>query len=1434
MLEVSDPRSAYIKTVYRYNARNQAIEQRLPDAAGNQSADSPDVHFYYDQLGRNVAVQDANGNLNGQVFDAGGNLIEERHADGGVVRHGYNAFSERIRLQDALGNVTRYQYDQAGQLLHIIRPDSTTISYRYDSAGRKLGMTDGAGGATAYRYDAAGNLTTVTQPLGQQLWSLYDARGNKSAEVDANGFSSTWSHDAFGRITAHTDLSGAITHTTYDGITGQLTAQSNTRGQNLAYAYDDAGQLTQIVDQGVHRTTTYGYDLAGNRTYEGTVQDGVTTQSQTLSYDAQNRLTDVHTFDGVQLHIDYDKNGNRVHETIAYEDQGVLKGQSLWYAYDAMNRQILVDGAVDGNAANLANLTTAQGHILRYDANGNRIQDLHIGTQIAVHELHGVDESGNAVTLHQYASQQGLVRETYRYDSNNRLTRAGLSAFDSAFQMQDESADIVLDARQYDGADRVIRSGAQGITQGYADQLLAAHVPLGTTATVNSYDINGRSQQQDSYGVDASGIGAPSTEGLDESGNTIYSSQAIANDATLMGAANFALKSQTRYDSYDGAGNLKTYHVTVPGDGGYTSTYTYAQARFDGYKEASIDAVRSDNEGQPGQTVDSYDVNGDLTGLADANKGEYNRSFVNDANGAILQKKQQEQVLKQLVVHGQVLGTYGSGTDPSKNINDDGSPNYIDQADFNLGYRAIDSTHPAPTQGMYTVREGDTLQGIAQQVYGDAQLWYVIADANGTTKPRVGESLVIPNRVGGIHNDSKTFKPYEASRVVGDTTPNLPAPAGDDGGCGGFGQIVQIVIAVAITVVTGGIGGAILGSVVSQLAGMAMGIQKDFSWEAVALSAVSAGVSAGVGEVLGPALQGVNPIAQAVVKAAVSNALTQGIGVATGLQRSFSWVGVAAAAVGAGVGETINESLLGQVGANGARTLNTDFAKALGGGMAAKVIGGTIAGFASGAATALMRGGKISVTQIATDAFGNALGSSIADSIGRGSQQTEVLGATFAEDMAARKAANPILGWQSQNMDRPLQVADSGQFMTDAGSPYGDVNFGEPVKPNATSDAVFNVLVDGMQNPRPAVGPRIVLDDFGNPMSIGQGQDADIQYRGRRATLDDMAIYQATGEEMAGLKFNKIFRPDDPNHYVIGSFLDGTWNKRGDGGLNDLRPGIDSTNVGLLQWMSEGQSDNFRTKYFEGVGTDWYTKHFGGATGAGMTLRVEDAYKWTADQVNAIYAGNQNATFDFLGVGFSRGSVETRMLLRALDARGIPDYATRYEVEVGEGRTEVRYERHIIAPGQANLNAVVFDSVSTGAGDFYNLDVPGRAQVYHPVARDEMRSLFPSAPLTKSGEALSPSWYQPVLPGDHSDLGNNHDRGGLGDWNLQLAHQFMTQQLGLPLQTIPGAYTPNPSNMWIHDMSGRQGVAPPSNSPFVRPLAPRYAPPQPQPAYGGG
>jgi hypothetical protein len=338
---------------------------------------------------------------------------------------------------------------------------------------------------------------------------------------------------------------------------------------------------------------------------------------------------------------------------------------------------------------------------------------------------------------------------------------------------------------------------------------------------------------------------------------------------------------------------------------------------------------------------------------------------------------------------------------------------------------------------------------------------------------------------------------------------------------------------------------------------------------------------------------------------------------------------------------------------------------------------------------------------------------------------------------------------------------------------------------------------------------------------------------GPHATAGDLAVYAKTQQDMSALNLRKIFQADDLHHHVIGAFLDGTWNSRPGENLADTRPGRDYTNVGLLQLMSRQQSKNFQTQYFRGVGTDPETKLIGGATGAGVSMRVADAYDWITAQVNDIRKDDPKATFDFLATGFSRGALEARMLVREIDQRGIPDTSSRDELIDAAGQPETRYARNIVEPGQAGLSAVLFDTVTTGIGDFYSVDLPARAQVYHPIARDEMRQVFPSAPLAHEGQPMSSSWFQPVLAGDHSDIGNNHDRGGLGDLNLQLAHQFMTQNLGLPMKEIPSAYKPDPANMWIHDMRGENGVAPAGSSSFVRPLAPGYVPPQPWNPYQG-
>lgn len=65
--------------------------------------------------------------------------------------------------------------------------------------------------------------------------------------------------------------------------------QTNSRGQDLRYTYDAAGQLARVQDIPLGKDGTYVYDLSGNRIREKTVQGGVAHQANQFTYDALGR-----------------------------------------------------------------------------------------------------------------------------------------------------------------------------------------------------------------------------------------------------------------------------------------------------------------------------------------------------------------------------------------------------------------------------------------------------------------------------------------------------------------------------------------------------------------------------------------------------------------------------------------------------------------------------------------------------------------------------------------------------------------------------------------------------------------------------------------------------------------------------------------------------------------------------------------------------------------------------------------------------------------------------------------------------------------------------------------------------------------------------------------------------------------------------------------
>ncbi len=168
-------------------------------------------------------------------------------------------------------------------------------------------------------------------------------------------------------------------------------------------------------------------------------------------------------------------------------------------------------------------------------------------------------------------------------------------------------------------------------------------------------------------------------------------------------------------------------------------------------------------------------------------------------------------------VNGQQLSTAGSLESLTGN--------------FDSGFSSV-SEMQRSSPGTYTVQSGDTLQGIARKLWGDPSLWYVLADANGISSNDglgVGVSLSVPTVNNNVHNNSETFKPYDASKIIGKTEAEPIAPPAPSG-CGSM--IVSIVVIVVAVIVAWYVAPAIMGAA---------------GTSAATAGASSAGVAAGAG-----------------------------------------------------------------------------------------------------------------------------------------------------------------------------------------------------------------------------------------------------------------------------------------------------------------------------------------------------------------------------------------------------------------------------------------------------------------------------------------------------------------------------------------------------------------------------------------------------------
>jgi RHS repeat-associated protein len=510
---------------YQYDSLGRLVAETL---YRKERPDPNDPHYLaltttyaYDALDRPIEVTDASGTVHETVYDANGQVYQEKTwYPSGVAKagcaapafidgrsyvicadatHQYDAAERRIASTDVFGHTTQFGYDAAGNLTKVTDANGHTTRYEYDSMNRRTATIDANGHRTTTQYNPRGEIVSVTNANGETIRSEYDALGRLTKLTDPLGYETRYQYDANGNLTCRIDANalGGLQPVNSDGCTESR-------------SYDELDRLKQVKDAQNH-LTQYGYDLLGHRT---TVTDAEGRLTR-FRYDDLGRLTEVidplvETPTDLTVKYAWDEAFNLTQET----DR---KGQVTRHTYDKRNRKVRTDALTDGGIQTWS-----------YDGYG---------------DLRG-------------AVVAGTVAYTYRYDAKHRLTQKTDGRLNKTLDWTYDAVGNLaskidyqgkVTTYQYDGTDRLVaETNPEYLQVGY-------HYD-GAGRLLDRILSNGAHTR---YGWDAAGR-------LTQLQNTTLTGQVI-NDTTY-----------TR----DRIGNLLTQSETAGPNPG-TTTYTYdAQYRL--------------------------------------------------------------------------------------------------------------------------------------------------------------------------------------------------------------------------------------------------------------------------------------------------------------------------------------------------------------------------------------------------------------------------------------------------------------------------------------------------------------------------------------------------------------------------------------------------------------------------------------------------------------------------------------------------------------------------------------------------------------------------------------------------------------------------------------------------------------------------------------
>jgi YD repeat-containing protein len=305
--------SSTYTTTYTFNGLKALTN--ITDALGNVR------NFTYDGLGRRLTAQDLHATADMTygsstfAYDDAGNLTQAVDAKSQTINYTYDSLNRPLTedYTGQAGTEFQYTYDTCTQgktRLCVVSSTDAITSSTYNSLGQLTQESKTIGGSvyvTSYTYDRQGNQVSITNPDNSQITYLYNGAGfvesvsEKENGGNTNSVITNFDYSPTDQPATIAYANGVTVTNTYDPtkiyrLTQKVGALPSGGGnaQNMSYAYDALGNITQLVDasnSGTGKTVNYTYDDLSRLTNASTTSASSTPYGQTFVYDALGNIT---------------------------------------------------------------------------------------------------------------------------------------------------------------------------------------------------------------------------------------------------------------------------------------------------------------------------------------------------------------------------------------------------------------------------------------------------------------------------------------------------------------------------------------------------------------------------------------------------------------------------------------------------------------------------------------------------------------------------------------------------------------------------------------------------------------------------------------------------------------------------------------------------------------------------------------------------------------------------------------------------------------------------------------------------------------------------------------------------------------------------------------------------------------------------------------